>query len=244
MVSIMQASLVPRHRAPAPSPPTAPARQAGDGRDTQSLGTAGEEQGCRGKAPKAEAQSPPQDSSTCQLWCAMALGALARGRPLDHVGGKISSPFGYPGTNPATPRAQDASYARFLASTCRDQGAVSLPTGGHRHRLAPDGCEFGSPRGRSDNQLRRARVLALVLLCLLLIRVGAKINQAALPFSLSLCLSIRVARATSFATRTTRLLFILYRCGGTWAWHEIRWHASRTTRPSMRRGARVGADYP
>ena len=28
----------------------------------------------------------PRDASSCVLWCAIALGALVRGTPLDHVG--------------------------------------------------------------------------------------------------------------------------------------------------------------
>eukprot|EP00903_Cladosiphon_okamuranus_P012449 g11660.t1 len=89
LASIMLAS-IPRNGVPKPPPPTAPARgvqgeswQVEDG-DIQSFRTADQEQGCLGKAPNAKTQSPPQDSSTCQLWCAIALGALARGRPLAH----------------------------------------------------------------------------------------------------------------------------------------------------------------
>lgn len=45
--------------------------------------------GCWSAAVTAGSAALPRDASTCILWCAIALGALVRGRPLSQVGGVI-----------------------------------------------------------------------------------------------------------------------------------------------------------
>lgn len=78
----------------------------------------------------------PRDASTCGLWCAIALGALVRGFPLDHVG------FGIPTVVHPPPIGclLHFTYTRLMhrAGTCRGANTgssfwrVGLPGGSFR----------------------------------------------------------------------------------------------------------------
>lgn len=94
LVSILLAR-TPQHSSSRPPPPACRAqegiRRVEDG-DSRTLEAAGQAYGRSGKAPKAHVQLSTPNSSICQLWCAIALGALVRGAPLANVGRIPPSP--------------------------------------------------------------------------------------------------------------------------------------------------------
>lgn len=99
MVSIMLAGGSPQYRnhsgASSPFQPSPLHEQGlvGEDSDDTRQGVFGEmsakvDEGCWSNALAADrgSQILPRDSSTCILWCAVALGALVRGRPVAQVG--------------------------------------------------------------------------------------------------------------------------------------------------------------
>ncbi|CAM9198085.1 unnamed protein product, partial [Hapterophycus canaliculatus] len=89
MVSVMRASVPGRRRAAPRSPSArgAPGDNRLSGGDSpKAPGSRGDEkEGCWKEAFMARGAELPYNSSTCVLWCAIALGALVRGCPFAHV---------------------------------------------------------------------------------------------------------------------------------------------------------------
>ena len=83
MVSVMFATIPSRNAVlPPPPPPTEAVERGSD-----VIGSNCQVEGRWSKAAHAGSATLPRTTSTCLLWCAIALGALVRGSPLTHVGG-------------------------------------------------------------------------------------------------------------------------------------------------------------
>ena len=91
-VMLVGASLQHQHHPRSPVPSHSPPGLVGedaDGGVRQAVGESSNAIGSSGWSNALAAEhgsgALPRDPSTCVLWCAIALGALVRGIPLDHV---------------------------------------------------------------------------------------------------------------------------------------------------------------
>ena len=96
MVGVMLAGGVSKKHQCNPGAPSAPrvlpgiVGEGAGGGVRQAVGESSDEIGDSAWSSALAAENGPgalpRDPSTCALWCAIALGALVRGFPLDHVG--------------------------------------------------------------------------------------------------------------------------------------------------------------
>lgn len=90
IVGVMLTSASPQHQhhpgAPLPSRPRLGFVGGDDGDTGEGSSGTGGSRWSNALAAKSGPVALPRDSPTCVLWCAIALGALVRGFPLDHVG--------------------------------------------------------------------------------------------------------------------------------------------------------------